>query len=54
MTADRLTEHLDAKLQIPEKAEALPKQAAAPEQDLTPLQQLLKLCDQEVRCSLNK
>jgi len=54
LTADGLTEQLDAKLQISEEAEAVPEQAAVPEEDLTPLQQLLKLCDQEVRSVPNR
>lgn len=54
LTADGLTEQLDAKLQISEEAEAVPEQAAVPAEDLTPLQQLLKLCDQEVRSVPNR
>ena len=48
MGADGLSEQLDAQLRISKEAGAEPDQASAPELDLTPLQLLLKLCDQQV------
>ncbi len=48
MCAEGLSQQLDAKLHISEEDGVEPEQAAVPEQDLTPLQLLLKLCDQQV------
>ena len=47
-SADEISQQLNAKLRISEEARVLPEQARVPEEDLTPLQQLLKLCDQQV------
>jgi hypothetical protein len=46
MRADALNQQLDAKLCITE--ELVPEQALTPTEDLSPLQQLLRLCDQQV------
>ena len=46
MHADALTQELDAKLRITE--ELVPEQALTPTEDLSPLQQLLRLCNQQV------
>jgi hypothetical protein len=46
MHADALTQQLDAKLRITE--ELVPEQALTPAEDLSPLQELLRLCDQQV------
>ena len=46
--AEEISQQLDAQLHISEEARVLPEQAHTHEEILTPLQQLLKLCDQQV------